>query len=236
MPTRCSKFKETMFSVIIPTMWYGKEFKSLLPLLENSSAIEEIIIINNDVKRTPGWFLNFDWKKVLTVSPSRNIYVNPAFNLGVKISKNNQIALIQDDVIFHPCIFEQMQKVLTPESGCFGADGGRLIDTTIFPLNLRESELNFEEVQFPKANWVENWLSVLMFFHKDNYSPIDENMKIHFGENWIIMSHFKKKLPVRLISSLTCWSSGSNQTTSKIENPDVEGCYDLSWIRKQINI
>ena len=72
------------YSIIIPTLWKSNRTDKLLKDLEECEYVDEIIVIDNssiyETDRTIG--------KIRMISKGENIYVNPAWNLGIKIAKN----------------------------------------------------------------------------------------------------------------------------------------------------
>ena len=91
------------FSVIIPTMWCSDLILQLLTNLESSHFVGEIILIDNDKSKRPAHILNTD--KIRIIEQEQNIYVNPAWNRGIELAKNECIALCNDDINFDPNIF-----------------------------------------------------------------------------------------------------------------------------------
>ncbi len=87
------------FSVIIPTMWYSNQLMQMIPVYQKCNLIAEIIIINNNKSLTPEYFLNKNnLQKLKMISPDANIFVNPAWNLGVSHASHTPI-LANDDII-----------------------------------------------------------------------------------------------------------------------------------------
>ena len=76
------------FSVIIPTIWKGETLNDLLINLYNCELIGEVILINNDNKNSKPIPLH---DKLIYVEPQKNLFVNPSWNLGVRMSKSNNI-------------------------------------------------------------------------------------------------------------------------------------------------
>ena len=75
-----------MFSVIIPTMWRSMRLLGMLHRLYNSDDVDEIILIDNDKDSR----FSFENKKIKILEQDENIFVNPAWNLGVKEAKNER--------------------------------------------------------------------------------------------------------------------------------------------------
>ena len=89
------------FSVIIPTLWKSNRIHKLLSDLIKCQFVDEIILIDNAGK----YFEYYEaLDKVKLIQVKENIYVSPAWNLGIKIAKNEHIAICNDDINFNPNI------------------------------------------------------------------------------------------------------------------------------------
>lgn len=83
------------YSIIIPTMWfYVNQLHEMLTVYNSMNSVGEILLINNDSTKTPE--LNFD--KVRIIGNGKNVYVNPAWKLGVEESKFENVILANDDI------------------------------------------------------------------------------------------------------------------------------------------
>ena len=83
-----------MITFIIPTIWKAEEiYKSIeqFKRLENKKA--ELIIVDN----THSDFYDSD-PRITIVKCSNNIFVNPAWNIGVKLTRNKYICLLRDAI------------------------------------------------------------------------------------------------------------------------------------------
>lgn len=90
------------FSVIIPTLWKSNRIHQLLGDLISSEFVDEIILIDNADK----YFEYYEaLDKVKLIQVKENMYVSPAWNLGVEIAKNEHIAICNDDINFNPNLF-----------------------------------------------------------------------------------------------------------------------------------
>ena len=65
--------------VIIPTMWYVKNFDLVLTSYVLNPKINKIILIDNNVSNRPKYDILKD-SKIELVCFNKNIYVNPAWN------------------------------------------------------------------------------------------------------------------------------------------------------------
>lgn len=83
------------YTVIIPTMW--KTPSVLLRMLQKydeCDLIDEVVIINNNPKHT----IPLCFNKVKLYCDGGNIYVNPAWNLGVRMAKSKKLIIANDDI------------------------------------------------------------------------------------------------------------------------------------------
>ncbi len=105
------------YSVVIPTLWKSNRIGKLLFDLIKCEFVDEIILIDNAGK----FFENFEaLDKVKLVQVEENMYVNPSWNLGVMVAKNDSIALVNDDINFNPNIFGVITKEILSEYGIIG--------------------------------------------------------------------------------------------------------------------
>ena len=88
-------------TIIIPTLQLAEAaINFMIPRYEKSKSIEKVIIINNALedKFSPK-YKNF--KKIDIIHDQPNLFVNPAWNYGMKLVKSKYYALINDDIFFH---------------------------------------------------------------------------------------------------------------------------------------
>ena len=129
-------------SIIIPTMQKNlKIFNMLLDQLVLDDLIGEIIIIDNSTK-------GFDHKseKIKVIVPKKNLYVNPAWNLGVSEAKFNYVGILNDDLIFPKNFFKKVYDFLISKEnvGYIGLDTLPRFDEKDFIFYPNENELNFK--------------------------------------------------------------------------------------------
>lgn len=157
-----------MFTVIIPTLWKNKRIFKLIDDLITSEKVGEILIINNDKEKTPDF--KSENSKLKIITPDKNIYVNPSWNLGVKNSKYDYIALCNDDINFNSNIFSYLKpkddSLIGLGEGCF--------------------KINFDEqYQLVENKKLTYGFGCLMFLNKQSYKMIPECLKIFCGDNFL---------------------------------------------------
>lgn len=162
------------YSIVIPTLWKSNRIGKLLFDLIKCEFVDEIILIDN-----AGKFFEYyeGLDKVKLVQVEENIYVNPAWNLGVKLAKNNCIALLNDDINFDTNIFELITEDILSEFGIIGMGKG-----------------NYEgEIDENRGFWIDIWETGIhdrgwgcfIMLNKKNWINIPENIKIWYGDDFI---------------------------------------------------
>jgi hypothetical protein len=169
------------FSVIVPTMWrVAHQFINFLRPLCDNPLVDEIIIINNDTTKTPKHGLSNP--KINIVNFSENIYVNPAWNYGVSIAKNNKICLLNDDIMFDIRLFTKLENLITKNNGVFGLYPG---DSNFYQEPNTTKNIDIERQYKQRCMG----FGCLMFLHKDNWRNIPDELKIFYGDDFIFDYH-----------------------------------------------
>jgi hypothetical protein len=186
------------YSVIIPTLWKSNRIHKLLFDLINCDYVDEIILIDNAGK----YFEYYEaLNKVKLVQVEENIYVNPAWNLGIKIAKNDLIALINDDINFDTNIFGVITKDILSEFGIIG-----------------QSEFNYkgnnsdEPILEKWTGKVRDWgWGCLIMFDKNNWIDIPDNIKIWYGDDYLFKCNPAPKCTLKNFNIETEMSTTSDE-------------------------
>ena len=93
------------FSVVIPTIYKSEYLHKLIAALNESDAVLEILLIDNANKN--GSDLK-QYEKVKVLNQLKNIYVNPAWNLGVATAVSDYLLICNDDIFFDTRILKKM--------------------------------------------------------------------------------------------------------------------------------
>ena len=175
------------FSVIVPTMWRCQDlFERSLNSFISHKLIDEIIIIDNDINATPAWDILLH-PKVKMYKQETNIKVNPAWNLGVEVSKNKLICIVNDDIEFDTKLFDKMQSELTTEVGAYGIIVG---DPALGQPITTDKSIDFK--QWNPGDII-HCFGQLMFIHKDNWIPIIDGLNLFFGDDFIFHTQLMAK-------------------------------------------
>lgn len=87
--------KNEGYSVVIATMWRSEFLLKMLPIYQKEEKVKEIILIDNEYKSRPEIK---DLSKIIYYSEHKNLFVNPAWNKGVSLSKY-KVIIANDDIL-----------------------------------------------------------------------------------------------------------------------------------------
>jgi predicted O-methyltransferase YrrM len=186
-----------MYSVVVPTMWKFKPFMNFLTTLLNYKLVGEVILIDNDIVKTPEDFMWISQNpKLKVVYSGINIGVNPAWNIGVEKAKFPYICLLNDDMIFDLTVLDKLPKFLNDyNTGVIGICPG--VKEFNQPLFI-DGEINIT----PWQNEHTYGFGCLMFINKKNYIPIPEDLVIYYGDNFIFDTCLANKKTNYIISNI----------------------------------
>jgi hypothetical protein len=208
---------EKQYSVIIPTLWRSDRIFQLIYDLQRCNKIGEIIIVDNG-NRFYEFFTNTA-QKLKPLIPSKNIYVNPSWNAGVAYSKYENIAILNDDVYFSMELFDIIDDT-TLNNNIIGMDS----------LNYHHASFLIEpefKVMTTDRPW--GWGCVLLF-KKKNWVPIPENIKIWYGDDWMVQKNPTTKLVLHNFPIKTEMSTTSNNTEfDNIKKQDEQNYKEQLW-------
>ena len=162
-----------MYSIVIPTLWKSPRIHKLLFDLIECNSVGEIILIDNNNK----FFETYEaLDKVKLIQPEENLYVNPSWNLGIKLAENDCVALLNDDINFNTAIFEGINEDILKQAGIIGMGQG-----------------NYESKEFQNEPYLQPWESGMndggwgcfIMLHKNHWIDIPNEIKIWYGDNFI---------------------------------------------------
>lgn len=183
-----------MFSVVIPTMWKSVRIWGMLHRLHHSDFVDEVIVIDNAKEDRPNSQL---YSKVRLIEQEENIFVNPAWNMGVKECKNENICILNDDVTFNVDeVFNVANLVLSDHpTSCLG----------VHPVGYR----GYNDIpKVAEGSAIGEGWGCCIFLKKENWVDIPEQLKIWFGDNWIVQNHEKSFSVAFKISTEMSTTSG----------------------------
>ena len=171
-----------MITVVVPTMWKFKPFINFLADLTNVPSIGQITIIDNNPSERPDADILFH-SKIDYITFGKNIYVNPAWNIGTQRAQFENVCLLNDDVIVDLKLFHRMDAFLRPGIGLCGICPGLKEEFGQTPITTGEIEL--EHCKTPYSPRTHFGLGTLMFYPKSEYIPIIDGLDLYWGDNFI---------------------------------------------------
>lgn len=210
---------ERKFSIIIPTMFRRVDIlDQLLQNLYQDPMVEEVILINNCnlTESIPVIPLN---SKLLIVSRGRNLYVNPSWNLGVKLSTQDHIAILNDDITISDKLFTGVCQLDFDNIGILGACHPAIEE---IENPTRFSIPSFEILGARIRPW---GFGIFMAMKKSNYVEIPEEMLIWCGDDYLFHNIASKgKINTLLVAPIKTKMSATSDDKifDDIKNRDVE--------------
>ena len=171
--------------VIIPTMWYVKNFDLVLTSYVLNPKINKIILIDNNVSKRPKYDILKD-SKIELVCFNKNIYVNPAWNEGYRRSTSKIIAIINDDIKVDSSVFDMVHNFNLKKGDLIGVNlTGRknnfIIDDFI-PTEESIVKLEFNNTQpIGGQAWA---FGICMFMLRESYNIIPDLYQLWYGDDY----------------------------------------------------
>ena len=202
-----------MLTVIIPTLQKNKDIlNALISSLVTDDVISEILLIDNS-----GLGYETSESKIRVITPKQNIFVNPAWNLGVANAKNEYFALFNDDLLVCSNFCSKVIELIksTSDFGILGMAEASVINTQ-YPCGAPE-KTNFK-LSVDNGERPNNW-GCIIFGCKKNWSPIPENIKISCGDDFIRYMERKQNRQVYMLSNAVVHHLGSLSCSNpKLQN------------------
>ena len=164
-----------MISIVMPTLWKGKFYKEMLPILSAHELVGEIIIIDNDPDNVDKEIVSL--KKIKYLPQKENIYVNPAWNLGVEVSSYDRICLYSDDVLFDPSVIDAVYPFMSEDKGITGF--------AFDSISENNQPILRAEWEIPQIvpTWAFHYrFGICMFMHYNSFHKISDDYKIFYGD------------------------------------------------------
>ncbi len=196
------------YSVIIPTIQKAWSItRVLLDSILKDDLVGEVILINNG-----GAPINLVNEKLKIVNLQENAFVNPAWNLGVKMAKYDNIALLNDDILLPINILSKIPDL--DNYGVLGCNQDMSEEMDLIPF---ESEVH----GITKIDFRPHQFGVFMFFKKERYRSIPSRFKIWYGDDYIFNNN-KNNGIVNVKIKIEPSASSSLQIFNKIKNEDMD--------------
>lgn len=170
-----------MITVIIPTMWKGREIVNMLPVVNDHPLIGEIILIDNAPEDKNEAVCSLS--KVKYVTFGHNIFPIPSWNYGAANAQYDKLLIINDDVLFDPALIDAMDDAITEDVGTITME-----PHIVFSSAHDQSVPNFakkEDIKFMDTTALQHGSAIVLGIHKNNYIKIPEELLIYFNDEFL---------------------------------------------------
>ena len=210
-------------TVVVPTMWRHPPFLDFAQDFLELDVVENLIIVDNDISRRPNHPVLTN-SKIKIFEFGKNIFVNPAWNLGVNNSKTDIVCILNDDLNFDIRLFNRISKFIKPDMGAIGLSNG-IAD--FGQTTLTDGMINFEPFHGQSCEGFGN----LMFIHKSTWKDIPEGLDIAYGDNFIFEQNLYNNRTNYFIVNLFHHHKASTTVNEILGSKDVR---DVFWLRESL--
>ena len=187
-----------MISYVIPTLWKSNNIYTTIDQFTKqiNDPKSELIIIDNSNSS----YKNED-ERVKILKMENNIYVNPAWDLGVKFSSNDKVCLINDDILFN---LPKFHTFITSND---------IVTVGMNNVNhIPKDKDKWSLIEVSDKNARPAGMGQLMLFKKENWLSLPYKMKLWHGDDIIYYYHtLILNIPFNYIEGM---SVGGEQSTS----------------------
>ncbi|MCC7278851.1 MAG: glycosyltransferase family 2 protein [Chromatiaceae bacterium] len=190
-----------MVSIIVPTLWADPTFPSRVTDIAQCALVKEILVIDNNPHEAP----DLQHDKIEILKQRRNIYVNPAWNLGAKKSSGEFICFLNDDLAFKTEIIKFAVDLfrMNPAIGLIGLD---------WPHPTGDLHWGLHGV-------LQSGFGCMIFIRRADFFAIPSGLKIWYGDNFMFELAVRRGKKVAAISGFTDrWQEHSISTNKIFKN------------------
>lgn len=157
------------FSIIIPTMWFSDHLKQMIRIYLSTAQVSEVIIIDN--RPSHNFLDGLQHHKLIIIKQDENIFVNPAWNLGVATA-NYMPILANDDILISnlPLLLQHIDNAFTNQKFDLIGASVNNYGPSLAPVNLYDKTRGFPRRSFG------------CFMAVRNYSYIPEQLRVYSGD------------------------------------------------------
>lgn len=202
---------QNKLSVVIPTLQKNRNLLiHLLKTLEKDDIVDEIILIDNSLKG-----LDYTNSKLRVITPEKNLYVNPSWNLGVKEARNEIVALLNDDIIISSNFCSEIVNKMNSSMGCIGVNSSEYVKTT----KLIQENTDTNPIELKQEKYMDLFWGIAIFFYKSSYIEIPNELKIVHGDTWLFEKNKQLGRKNYFINGQLIYHFGSLSHGDKSFNP-----------------
>lgn len=188
-----------MIDVIIPTLLLTDKviFDYTLKQMIDCDVINKIIILDNtdDRRFKDDYSEFFSSNKLTLIENGENIFVNPAWNLGLSLVESEYFVILNDDVLCHKSIFEICDNKMKedPAVGLLTVNTLQSQGIDYYENHIAQTSGNTPTFS---PNIFRNRVGWFMCGRKDQWVDIPTSIKVFYGDDFIyaLARHHKRKV------------------------------------------
>ncbi len=191
-------------TVVVPTLWRPEGFVDYICSVADLPVISGVIIIDNNHVSAPP----VEHDKIKVLVQDRNVYVNPAWNLGAKSSSSELICFLNDDLSIKPEVFAYLVQL-------YAGDDSRSIGLIGLDWHAALGEQGCREI-FSRDS---AYFGCMMCLRTADYVAIPKGLKIWWGDEYLMQSAWLRKRKVLAMSGFAlALQEGSRSVRDKTES------------------
>ena len=185
-----------MISVIMPSLFIPSGIVDRIKEIVSHPLIGEFILIDNTNKDDN---IKEEIPKLIHIKEGKNTYVNPAWNKGASLAKYEKLLFLNDDTITDFAeLIDRMYDEVTEDRGIIGLGEGCW--------DYKEGEFSIEPISTLTTGF-----GCIFFIHKNSFIEIPDELKIWYGDNWLLEKNKKRAFKIR---NWKVWGKISESYTS----------------------
>jgi hypothetical protein len=205
-------------TIIIPSLFKIPRIYQTLVELSGCLYVDEIILLDNTQNQNP-----INLPKVKHICEGKNTYVNPAWNKGVKLSSNDKLCILNDDIWFDWNLLGNISEWITEDRGMIGMSPDNYSNPNPeFKLTQIEPSYKSQKGDRPLG------FACCFFIHKNNWVDIPEEMKLWAGDDWQFYANPKTNY---IIEGIKC----EGQLSGTLDDKSLEAEFNpIKWNDMQV--
>lgn len=170
--------------LIIPTLWKPPGVVAVLHHYLEAEAVERLILIDNAPDQRPAGVPSAMASKLLLLPQASNIFVNPAWNLGIEQVRDPKaiVLILNDDILLPQAVLNQLARHPWQPGDVLGLLPAASTAASAFRLERlaydRQRSIGQQQPGFGSA----------LVMQRETYRTIPEDLQIWFGDDWLLRS------------------------------------------------
>ncbi len=187
----------------------------MLPRLD-TALVREVVLVNNSARGVA-----FAHPKLRVLDQPENIFVNPAWNLGVSVATGRYVFVSNDDISIEPTFLGTVLSLARPGMGLIGPHPTCYIDGTGQP-----------PVGPPRLvpTYARTWgFGSAMLFERERWVVIPEDLKIIYGDDYVFNRQRHRNYHLYGVPIVTEMSTSSSRGEFSGQAAEDARLYEQQW-------